>query len=172
MCKKTFLKEISSIFLNEILKKERYWQELTYAPPPGRQDDKYPTPGQTRWQMPYPRADKMTNAPPPGRQDDKYPTPGQTRWQMPVGWARLECRLVCLLGALRNDDYDGSENITKKRNLHPFKLQRTLLSLFGIARFVKCRRLFLELNSQGLYPCSNRKGKTPETRPWFSFYVF
>ena len=24
MCKKTFLKEISSIFLNEILKKERY----------------------------------------------------------------------------------------------------------------------------------------------------
>ena len=36
------------------------------------------------------------------------------------GWARLEfsaealCRLVYLLGALGNDDDDGSENITKK----------------------------------------------------------
>ena len=91
---------------------------------------------------------------------------------MPGGWARLEfsaealCRLVYLLGALGNDDDDGSENITKTTNLHPFKLQRTLSRLFGTARFVKCRRLFLELNSQaGLYPCSNREGKNPETRP-------
>ena len=44
--------------------------------------------------MPHPRADKMTNA---------------------RGWARLECGLVYLLGALRNDDDDGSENNTKKR---------------------------------------------------------
>ena len=57
---------------------------------------------------------------------------------MPGGWARLEfsaealCRLVYLLGALSNDDDgddDGSENITKKRNLRPFKLQRTLSRL-------------------------------------------
>ena len=40
---------------------------------------------------------------------------------MPVGWVRLEfsaevCRLVYLLGALRNDDDDdGSENVTKKK---------------------------------------------------------
>ena len=62
--------------------------------------------------MPHPRVDKMTNARGMG--------------------ARLECGLVYLLGALSNDDDgddDGSENITKKRNLRPFKLQRTLSRL-------------------------------------------
>ena len=36
---------------------------------------------------------------------------------------------------------------------------QTLLRLFGTVQFLKCRRLFLELNSLGLYSCSNRKGK-------------
>ena len=64
-----------------------------------------------------------------------------------------------------NDNDDGGENITKKRNFAPFQTSENFIaSRFGTARFVKCRRLFLELNSQGLYPCSNREGKKPETR--------
>ena len=61
--------------------------------------------------MPHPRADKMTNA----------------REMGTLGFSvEALCRLVYLLGALRNDDDDGgSKNITKKTNLHPFKLQRT-----------------------------------------------
>ena len=34
---------------------------------------------------------------------------------------------------------------------------QTLSRLFGTAQFVKCRGLFLEFNSYGLYPCSNRE---------------
>ena len=33
------------------------------------------------------------------------------------------------------------------------------IAFFGTAQLVKCRRLLLELNSQGLYPCSNRERK-------------
>ena len=33
------------------------------------------------------------------------------------------------------------------------------LGLFWTAQFVKYRRIFLELNSQGLYPCSNSEGE-------------
>ena len=52
---------------------------------------------------------------------------------MPGGWARLEfsaevCRLVYLLGALRNDDDDGSENITKKRNFAPFQTSENFIA--------------------------------------------
>ena len=36
---------------------------------------------------------------------------------------------------------DGSENITKKVDLFPLKLELEL----GTAQFVKCRRLFLEV---------------------------
>ena len=42
------------------------------------------------------------------------------------------------------DDDHGSENVGKKVNLRSFKLTSRL---FGPAQYVKCRRLFLELNS-------------------------
>ena len=42
------------------------------------------------------------------------------------------------------DDDDGSGNVGKKVNLRSFKLTS---GLFGPAQYVKCRRLFLELNS-------------------------
>ena len=45
---------------------------------------------------------------------------------------------------LSNDDDDGSENITKKNEFASFQ---TLSRLFGTAQFVKCGRLFQELNS-------------------------
>ena len=47
-------------------------------------------------------------------------------------------------GTLSNDDDDGSENVAKKTNLRSFKLNRVCL---GPLKYVKCRRLFLELNS-------------------------
>ena len=40
-----------------------------------------------------------------------------------------------------DDDDDGSENVAKKMNFRSFKV-----NLFGPAQYVKCRRLFLELN--------------------------
>ena len=53
--------------------------------------------------------------------------------------------LQTTLGSLGNDDDDGSENVAKKINLHPFKLYRVLF--------------FLELNSQGLLQFQKEKGK-------------
>ena len=53
--------------------------------------------------------------------------------------------LQTTLGSLGNDDDDGSENVAKKINLHPFKLYRVLF--------------FLELNSQGLFAVSKRERK-------------
>ena len=44
---------------------------------------------------------------------------------------------------LSNYHDDGSEKITKKNEFASFQ---TLLHLFGTAQFVKCRRLFLELD--------------------------
>ena len=43
-----------------------------------------------------------------------------------------------------------------------FVSSQTLSHLFGTAQFVKCRQLFLALNSQkfGLYPCSNTHRKS------------
>ena len=64
--------------------------------------------------------------------------------------------VVLTTGTLSNDDDYGSKNITRKMDFVPFQ---TLSRLFGIAQFVKCRRLFLELNSEGLYPRSNREEK-------------
>ena len=52
-----------------------------------------------------------------------------------AGWVKV-------LGTLSNDDDDGCENITKNE----FASFQTLLRLFGTAQFLKCRRLFLELN--------------------------
>ena len=43
-----------------------------------------------------------------------------------------------------NDDDDGSENVAKKNQFASFQ---TLSRLFEAAKFVKCRRFFLELNS-------------------------
>ena len=63
-----------------------------------------------------------------------------------AGWVKVS-------GTLSNDD-DGCEIITKNE----FASFQTLLRLFGTAQFLKCRRLFLELNSLGLYSCSNREG--------------
>ena len=45
---------------------------------------------------------------------------------------------------LSNDDDDSSENVAKKLNLPHFKCYRVY---FGAAKFVKCRRFLLELNS-------------------------
>ena len=53
---------------------------------------------------------------------------------MSGGWARLEfsvealCRLVYLLGALGNDDDDGSENITKKTNFAAFQTSENFIA--------------------------------------------
>ena len=44
------------------------------------------------------------------------------------------------LRTLSTDD-DGSENVAKKMNFRSFKV-----NLFGSVQYVKCRRLFLELN--------------------------
>ena len=49
-----------------------------------------------------------------------------------------------LLETLSNDDDDGSENVAKKIE---FVFFQTYSRLFGPAQYVKCRRLFLELNS-------------------------
>ena len=45
---------------------------------------------------------------------------------------------------LKQGRRDGSEYVSKKMNLRSFKLNRVYL---GPAQNVKCRRLFLELNS-------------------------
>ena len=47
-------------------------------------------------------------------------------------------------GSLGNNDHDGSENISKKMNLRPFKLYRVYLEPFNSSKY---RQLFLELNS-------------------------
>ena len=57
---------------------------------------------------------------------------------------------------LKKDDHDGSENVAKKMNLFPFKPATRLLSNLIAS---KCRRLFLELNSQGFYSSSKRGRK-------------
>ena len=49
--------------------------------------------------------------------------------------------------------------VVKTSLKNEFASFQTLLRLFGTAQFLKCRRLLLELNSLGLYSCSNRKGK-------------
>ena len=51
--------------------------------------------------------------------------------------------LAHLLGTLSNDNDDGSENVAKKMNLRSFNLNRVYLDT---TLYVKCRRLFLELN--------------------------
>ena len=45
---------------------------------------------------------------------------------------------------LSNDDDEGSENVAKKNE---FAFFRTQSRLFGPTQYVKCRRLFMELNS-------------------------
>ena len=50
----------------------------------------------------------------------------------------------CSLGTLSNEDDNGSENVTEKMNLRSFKLNRVYLDP---PQYVKCGRLFLELNS-------------------------
>ena len=62
-------------------------------------------------------------------------------------------KLLIVIGTLRNYDDDGSENIVS--NFIYIYIAR----LFGTAQFVQCRRQFLEVNSLGLYPCSNRERK-------------
>ena len=52
--------------------------------------------------------------------------------------------MMMMTVTLRNDDGDGSENITLKNEFASF---HTFSRLFGTAQFVKCRRLFLELSS-------------------------
>ena len=57
--------------------------------------------------------------------------------------------------SLNNDKIDSSKNIAKNE----FGSFQTLLRLFRPALFVECRPLFLELNSQGLYPGLKRERK-------------
>ena len=59
--------------------------------------------------------------------------------------------LHILMRQLRNDDDEGSENVAKKNE---FAFFQTLSRIFGFAQFVKWRRFFLKLNSQGIYPGS------------------
>ena len=47
----------------------------------------------------------------------------------------------------KDDDDNGSKNVGKKMNFRSFKLNRVYLDLIGPAKYVKCRRLVLELNS-------------------------
>ena len=51
--------------------------------------------------------------------------------------------MAMVTGTLSNDDDDGSENVAKNMNL---RSNQTESHLFGPAQYVKCRRLFLELN--------------------------
>ena len=64
--------------------------------------------------------------------------------------------LHILMRELSNDD--GSENLAKK---NVFAFFQTLSRLFGFAQFVEWRRCFLELNSHGLYPGSQREREIP-----------
>ena len=66
--------------------------------------------------------------------------------------------LHILMRKLSNDDDEGSENVAKKMNLRSFKL---LSRIFGFAQFVKWGRCLLELNSQGIYPGSQREREIP-----------
>ena len=66
--------------------------------------------------------------------------------------------LHILMRELSNDKDEGSENVAKKMNLRSFQ---TLSRIFGFAQFVKWRRFFLELNSQGIYPGSQREREIP-----------
>ena len=59
--------------------------------------------------------------------------------------------LHILMRELSNDDDEGSENVAKKNE---FAFFQTLSRIFGFAQFVKWRRCFLKLNSQGIYPGS------------------
>ena len=64
--------------------------------------------------------------------------------------------MMMMIGTLSNDDDDGSENITKKMNLRPFKLYRVHLEPLNssnVGDFSWSRIL------KGLFPCSNREGK-------------
>ena len=66
--------------------------------------------------------------------------------------------LHILMRELRNDDDEGSENVAKKNE---FAFFQTLSRIFGFAQFVKWRRFFLELNSHGFYPGSQREREIP-----------
>ena len=48
------------------------------------------------------------------------------------------------IGTLSKDDDDGNENVGEKND---FAFFQTYTRLFGPSQYVKCRRLFLELNS-------------------------
>ena len=46
---------------------------------------------------------------------------------------KLNSCVKSILGTLRNDDDDGSEKVTKKINLHPFKLYCVYLDPLNIS---------------------------------------
>ena len=66
--------------------------------------------------------------------------------------------LHILMSELSNNDDEGSENVAKKNE---FAFFQTLSRIFGFAQFVKWRRCFLELNSHGFYPGSQREREIP-----------
>ena len=76
----------------------------------------------------------MTNAPPPGRQDDKCRGDGHARNSVLKHYVVLST----YKGPSATTTTTAVKTSLKKGILHPFKLQRTLSRLFGIARFVKC----------------------------------
>ena len=83
-------------------------------------------------------------------------------WNMVHGsdlnWNRcITCTLVaCRVGTLNNYDDDGSENITEKMNLPPFKLYRVYLELLNSSNL---GLLFLELILKGFIHVQIEKGK-------------
>ena len=65
-------------------------------------------------------------------------------------------RDACRVGTLNNYDDDGSENITEKMNLPPFKLYRVYLELLNSSNL---GLLFLELILKGFIHVQIEKGK-------------
>ena len=60
-----------------------------------------------------------------------------------------------MLGSLGNHDGDGYENVTAEISV--LALFQTSSRLFRLVQFVECRRIFLELNSKGLYQSSGEE---------------
>ena len=56
-------------------------------------------------------------------------------WRLESGNKAVQFRWADSLGSLSNNDYDGSENVTEKMNVRPFKLYRVYLEPSNVGDF-------------------------------------
>ena len=75
-----------------------------------------------------------------------------TTLQCPIDWTGVNSLPFVSLGTLRSNDATANKNVSKNE----FALFHSLSQFSLPTYFVKCRRTFLELNSQGPYPSSKR----------------